>query len=81
MMKITQTMMFAAQGHDAQGARLRVAAEYAPIRGPQIGSSMDPPQLRQITLAVSDMRAIVECAPQLVHAERSSNRRRQLTQR
>jgi hypothetical protein len=30
MMKITQTMMFAAQGHDAQGARLRVAAEHAP---------------------------------------------------
>jgi hypothetical protein len=25
---------------------------------------MEPPQLRQITLAVSDIRAIVECAPQ-----------------
>jgi hypothetical protein len=29
-----------------------------------MGSSMEPPQLRQITLAVSDIRAMVECAPQ-----------------
>jgi hypothetical protein len=29
-----------------------------------MGWSMEPPQLRQITLAVSDIRAIVECAPQ-----------------
>ena len=39
------------------------------------------PQLRQITFAVSDMRAIVECAPQLGHSERSSKRWRQETQR
>ncbi len=38
---------------------------------------MEPPQLRQVTLAVSDMRAIVECAPQFGHSERSSNRLRQ----
>jgi hypothetical protein len=29
-----------------------------------MGWSIDPPQLRQITLAVSDILAIVECAPQ-----------------
>jgi hypothetical protein len=29
-----------------------------------MGWSIEPPQLRQITLAVSDIRAIVECAPQ-----------------
>jgi hypothetical protein len=29
-----------------------------------MGWSMEPPQLRQITLAVSDIRAMVECAPQ-----------------
>ena len=32
--------------------------------GAQMAWSIDPPQLRQITLAVSDIRAIVECAPQ-----------------
>jgi hypothetical protein len=46
-----------------------------------MSSSMLPPQFRQITFAVSDIRAIVEWAPQFVHSERSSNRRRQLTQR
>jgi len=35
---------------------------------------MDPPQFRQITLAVSDIRAIVECAPQCGHSDLSSNR-------
>jgi hypothetical protein len=49
--------------------------------GPQIGCSIDPPQLRQVTLAVSDIRAIVECAPQFGHSDRSSKRRRQETQR
>jgi hypothetical protein len=34
--------------------------------------SMEPPQLRQMTFAVSDIRAIVECAPQFGHSERSS---------
>jgi hypothetical protein len=42
---------------------------------------MEPPQLRQITFAVSDIRAIVECAPQFGHSDLSSNRRRQFTQR
>jgi hypothetical protein len=42
---------------------------------------MLPPQLRQITFAVSDIRAIVECAPQFGHSERSSYRCRQFTQR
>ena len=46
-----------------------------------MGESIDPPQLRQITLAVSDIRAIVECAPQFGHSERSSKRWRQYTQR
>jgi hypothetical protein len=39
------------------------------------------PQLRQVTFAVSDIRAIVECEPQFGHSERSSKRRRQYTQR
>ncbi|MEA2365125.1 MAG: hypothetical protein QOE69_1251 [Thermoleophilaceae bacterium] len=43
--------------------------------------SIDPPQLRQITLAVSDIRAIVEWAPQCGHSERSSKRCRQYRQR
>jgi len=43
----------------------------------QIGRSMLPPQLRHSTFAVSDMRAIVECAPQFGQSERSSNLRRQ----
>jgi len=44
-----------------------------------MGRSMEDPQLRQITLAVSDIRAIVEWAPQLSHSERSSKRCRQFT--
>jgi hypothetical protein len=47
----------------------------------QIGCSIDPLQLRQITFAVSDIRAIVEWAPQFGHSERSSKRLRQDTQR
>jgi hypothetical protein len=47
----------------------------------QIGDNMLLPQLRQMTFAVSDIRAIVECEPQFGHSERSSNRRRQYTQR
>ena len=35
----------------------------------------------QVTLAVSDMRAIVMCDPQSGHSERSSKRCRQYTQR
>ena len=46
-----------------------------------MGRSMLWPQLRQITFAVSDMRAIVLCAPQWSHSERNSNRCRQFTQR
>jgi len=42
---------------------------------------MDEPQLRQVTFAVSDMRAMVECEPQFGHSERSSKRRRQWMQR
>jgi hypothetical protein len=38
---------------------------------------MKPPQLRHTMFAVSDMRAMVECAPQLGHSERSSYRLRQ----
>ena len=39
--------------------------------------SMLDPQLRQMTSAVSDIRAIVEWAPQLGQPERSSKRRMQ----
>ena len=42
-----------------------------------MGRSIELPQLRQVTSAVSDMRAIVECIPQCGHSLRSSNRRRQ----
>jgi hypothetical protein len=38
-------------------------------------------QLLQVTLAVSDMRAIVEWTPQFGHSERSSKRWKQLTHR
>jgi hypothetical protein len=53
----------------------------AGLSRPQIGCSIDPLQLRQITFAVSDIRAIVEWAPQFGHSERSSKRLRQDTQR
>ena len=46
-----------------------------------MGCNIDPPQLRQMTLAVSDILAIVEWAPQFGHSERSSKRRRQFTHR
>jgi hypothetical protein len=46
-----------------------------------MGWSIEPPQLRQVTFAVSDIRAMVEWAPQWGHSERSSKRLRQLTQR
>jgi len=39
------------------------------------------PQLRQITFAVSDIRAIVLWAPQWSHSDRSSKRWRQFTHR
>lgn len=42
---------------------------------------MECPQFRQITFAVSDMRAIVLWAPQWSHSERSSKRWRQFTHR
>jgi hypothetical protein len=42
-----------------------------------MGRSIDALQLRQITFAVSLMRAIVEWAPQFGHSERSSKRRKQ----
>src|SRR3954452_16486858 len=43
--------------------------------------SMLAPQWLQATLAVEDMRTIVECSPQFGHTETSSNRVRQFTQR
>lgn len=46
-----------------------------------MGLSIELPQLRQITFAVSDIRAIVEWAPQLSHSERNSKRLRQYTHR
>jgi hypothetical protein len=38
-------------------------------------------QWLQLTVAVLDMRTIVECSPQFGHTERSSKRCRQYTQR
>ena len=69
-----------AERHPGRGARPAVIPQSASRSrqpGPQIGESMLPPQVRQVTFAVSDMRAIVEWAPQLGHSERSSKRRRQ----
>ena len=50
-------------------------------RPPRSVCSIELPQLLQVTFAVSDMRAIVECEPQLGQSERSSKRCRQFTQR
>ena len=36
------------------------------------GHSIDPPQCTQVTIAVLDIRTIVECSPQSGHTERSS---------
>jgi len=46
-----------------------------------IARSIEPPQLGQDTFAVSDIRAIVEWAPQSGQSERSSKRCRQYTHR
>ena len=61
------------------GIPVEVRAAVAPAAGRSARSaeSMMPPQERQVTFAVSDIRAIVECAPQFGHSERSSKRRRQ----
>jgi hypothetical protein len=40
---------------------------------------MEPPQWLQVTIAVDDMRTIVECSPQSGHTDRSSKRCRQYT--
>jgi hypothetical protein len=47
----------------------------------QIALSMDAPQLLQVRIAVSDIRAMVECIPQSGHSERISKRCMQFTQR
>jgi hypothetical protein len=49
--------------------------------GRHIGWSMELRQWLQTYSAVSDMRTIVECSPQLGHTEHSSKRCRQFTQR
>ena len=46
-----------------------------------IGCSIESPQLLHFTIAVEDIRTIVECSPQLGHTEVSSKRCRQYTQR
>jgi hypothetical protein len=46
-----------------------------------MGANIDAPQLWHFTSCVLDIRAIVECAPQLGQPDRSSKRRRQFTQR
>jgi hypothetical protein len=48
---------------------------------PHISTSIDPPQWLHVTVAVLDMRTMVECSPQLGHTDRSSKRCRQYTQR
>jgi hypothetical protein len=68
-------------GELESGARRKQLADADAKPAGSIGRSMELPQLRQITLAVSDIRAIVLCAPQWSHSERSSKRWRQLTQR
>ena len=50
-------------------------------RSYQIGCSMLSPQLLHLTIAVLDMRTIVECSPQFGQTEVSSKRCRQYTQR
>jgi hypothetical protein len=42
---------------------------------------MESPQQLHLTIAVEDIRTIVECSPQLGHTEASSKRCRQFTQR
>jgi hypothetical protein len=37
-----------------------------------MGSSMESPQLWQVTVAVDDIRTMVECSPQFGHTDRSS---------
>ena len=43
----------------------------------QMARSMLPPQLLHVTIAVLDMRTIVECSPQSGHTDTSSKRCRQ----
>jgi len=40
----------------------------------QIALSIEAPQLLQVRIAVSDIRAIVECIPQSGHSDLISNR-------
>lgn len=47
----------------------------------QISLNIDAPQLLHIRIAVSDIRAIVECIPQLGHSDLISNLCMQFTQR
>ena len=51
------------------------------VRGRHMGRSIELLQWLQVYSAVSDIRTIVECSPQFGQTERSSNRRRQFTQR
>jgi hypothetical protein len=46
-----------------------------------IGWSIELPQLLQLYSAVSDMRTMVECSPQLGQTELNSKRVRQFTHR
>ena len=53
----------------------------SPAEHAQTARSMLPWQWLQATIAVLDIRTIVECSPQFGHTEVSSNRCRQYTQR
>ena len=63
------------------GAGASPTGGVAAARGPQTERSMLEPQLGQAMSASSDMRAIVEWAPQSGQSERNSNRLRQKTHR
>jgi protease PrsW len=73
----TPTGRHACGGGTATAGRSTPPSERRHPRRLQTARSMKPPQLRHTMFAVSDMRAMVECAPQLGHSERSSYRLRQ----
>ena len=54
-----------------------IPVEVAPPGGVRSAAASTRRSCRQVTLAVSDIRAMVEWAPQLGHSLRNSKRRRQ----
>ncbi len=67
------------RGRDARRLQQRHRAGHVALRAggahiAHIARSMLSPQLLQVTIAVLDMRTIVECSPQLGHTDTSSKR-------